>query len=1140
MKKIWFFIKKYPKVDYFVFFLIGLFSLTWFKEDFFISGGCFAWHPDFKEYLSTLAFLWEKSVSTGYSLARNPPLFFPYAIYGRIFQFFSNNSLFYEKFLFYICFSISGAGTYYLLKVFGIKRFPSFIGALFYTLNPFASVVVWFLSIGLYFPFYSFLPLALALFIKSMEGKISLSLASFLIFIFPLSVTFASPVMFAIYYFILFSYFIVNFILNIFRKEFKKAKRLLLRFSIFSFILLLLNAYWIFPFVSDIQSQYESADNVSIGLMEDLPTVRLNSVKFTGIFRLLGLWSFDKGEMGDLYYPWNEIFYSPLYIMITSIIGVTALLGSLKLIKEKNTNGFFWLFLFLIGVLSVSGFYLPIYSVLNDFYQKFPYVLRAFRGGFTKYGFIYVIPYTVLFTFGIDFLQKKLKWLTVFFLILVLLIGFPFFDGSVISKGGEYLRSYLIKIPDSYYKFKEWDAKDRTTARYLVLPISSSDTFSFKWEHGYQGTDYLRQFSQKSILNLNNPEMVKILASAINKEDFSKVNTFLTLLNIKKIVFREDYNWHSSNLLTPDREKILSFLENYQLENQIGFFKIYKTEGKFLPRIYIPNETINLKGDLETGLDLFHLNEEMAQDPRIGILLTNNNGQNLSKTKEIFIQGELENSLTDSYIKNLNNPKMFPLDRENFLTIPGSRFYFWSLIKEDRDKAISQKNTPQLLEKHLYYAEKRIAEIQEFGLRDTLLNEDRERFKKEIIDISNLLTKICSDGTRNWPEKYFRVIGFFANLRDKVYNLEIGSEEVEKFNQDFELLENKIEKLKIDIDPSRLVYRFDVFQPGSYEIYLNSDEKKDSWQTIAIKEFNEGINMFVLENYYPEENLLDENLKIKDYCPETFYKISFSYQSTDPGFLIVNEGTPNDLLKRRLFPTGGKYQAVEYYFKSSDDGEKASITISSQNCSEIKVVKILQPKLVAKLIQSQWVPAMETILPEISFQRINPTKYKIKVVGAKNPYQLIFLETYHSDWKLYPVVESNGNEKLSDSVWQKFGELGKTTTSLFLKEKVSEVIGAEYFEGEIKEYTPRLIFMEPSTFETWGAKPIPEERHSKINGFANNWLVLPADTNEKENYEMIMEFNLQKIFYFSAIVTVTTFLILLVIIAVRIILEKKK
>ena len=183
---------------------------------------------------------------------------------------------------------------------------------------------------------------------------------------------------------------------------------------------------------------------------------------------------------------------------------------------------------------------------------------------------------------------------------------------------------------------------------------------------------------------------------------------------------------------------------------------------------------------------------------------------------------------------------------------------------------------------------------------------------------------------------------------------------------------------------------------------------------------------------------------------------------------------------------------------------------------------------------------METILPEISFQRINPTKYKIKVVGAKNPYQLIFLETYHSDWKLYPVVESNGNEKLSDSVWQKFGELGKTTTSLFLKEKVSEVIGAEYFEGEIKEYTPRLIFMEPSTFETWGAKPIPEERHSKINGFANNWLVLPADTNEKENYEMIMEFNLQKIFYFSAIVTVTTFLILLVIIAVRIILEKKK
>lgn len=1139
MKKIWFIIKKYPKADYLVFFLIGLFSLTWFKKDYFVSGGCFAWHPDFKEYLSTLAFLWERSVSTGYSLTRNPPLLFPYAIYGRIFQFFFINSLFYEKFLFYISFSFSGAGTYYLLKMLGIKRLPSFIGALFYMVNPFASIVVWFLSIGLYFPFYSFLPLSLAIFIKAMEGKISLSLVNVLIFIFPLSVTFASPVMFVIYYFIIFTYFIVNCLLAIFLKEFKKAKRFFLRFSFFSFILLFLNAYWIFPFVSDFQHQYVSADNVSIGLVEDLPTVRLNSLKFTGIFRLLGLWSFDKGEMGDLYYPWNEVFYSPLYIIVTSLIGVTVFLGALKLFKEMNAKAFFWLFLFLISILAISGFYLPLYSILSDLYQRFPYILRAFRGGFTKYGFIYIVPYTVLFAFGIEFVQKQFKWFTVFFLVAVLLIGFPFFDGSIISKGGEYLRSYLIKIPDSYYQFKKWDAKDETIARYLVLPISSSDTFSFKWEHGYQGTDYLRQFSQKSILSSNSPEIVKILASAINEKDYLKVNTFLALLNIKKIIFREDYNWNSPNLLTPDRGEILSFLENYQLEEQIGLFKIYRTEGIFLPRIYVPRETYNLKGNLETGLDLFQLNGEMTQDPRKGLLLTDESGLSLSETKDYFIQGEIENSLKDSFITNLNSPKRYIFNRENFLTIPGSKLYFWSLTKEDHDKAISQKDPDLLLEKHLYYAGKRIAEIQEFGLRGALLNKNREGFKKEITETINLLSKIYNENGQEWPEKYFRVNGYFAKLRDEVYNLGIENKEVEKFDQIFEQLDNNIEKLNVDINPARLIYRFDVSLPGLYEINLKADENTNSWQTITTKDFSEGRNMFVLENYYPEENLLDKNLRIKNYQPDSFYKISFSYRSTNPGFLTINESRVNDLLKVRLFPTGENYRTVDHYFRSSADGTEASITISSQNCSEIKVVRIYQPNLVARLKQSQSMTGTDNLLPEIVIQRINPTKYKIRVSRVKDPYRLIFSETYHPGWRLFPLVETGENKGFNDLVWQKLGKLGRITTSLFLKNKVSSENVAEYFAGEIKELPPRLVFMEPSTFETWGVKAIPEERHIEVNGFANSWLVLPADAKGRASYEMIMEFNHQKIFYLAAIVSVTTFLVLLIIMAIETGIEKK-
>ncbi|GAH17504.1 unnamed protein product, partial [marine sediment metagenome] len=73
-------------------------------------------------------------------------------------------------------------------------------------------------------------------------------------------------------------------------------------------------------------------------------------------------------------------------------------------------------------------------------------------------------------------------------------------------------------------------------------------------------------------------------------------------------------------------------------------------------------------------------------------------------------------------------------------------------------------------------------------------------------------------------------------------------------------------------------------------------------------------------------------------------------------------------------------------------------------------------------------------IPKITFLKINPTKYKIKVESAKEPYVLVFSESFHESWKLYinKINPDNpGNQKV-------YGE---------------EV--ASYFNGEIKEGTHR-------------------------------------------------------------------------------------
>ena len=133
-------------------------------------------------------------------------------------------------------------------------------------------------------------------------------------------------------------------------------------------------------------------------------------------------------------------------------------------------------------------------------------------------------------------------------------------------------------------------------------------------------------------------------------------------------------------------------------------------------------------------------------------------------------------------------------------------------------------------------------------------------------------------------------------------------------------------------------------------------------------------------------------------------------------------------------------------------------------------------------------------VPNITFIKINPTKYRIKVEGAKEPYTLVFSESFHQGWKAYISKAQN--------------DYGKTVAS--------------YFDGQIKEGTHRNIFLDRNTFETLGKKPIPEEKHSLVNYYANSWYITPEDSGGSENYEIIIEFWPQRLFYMGLFISGST------------------
>lgn len=99
------------------------------------------------------------------------------------------------------------------------------------------------------------------------------------------------------------------------------------------------------------------------------------------------------------------------------------------------------------------------------------------------------------------------------------------------------------------------------------------------------------------------------------------------------------------------------------------------------------------------------------------------------------------------------------------------------------------------------------------------------------------------------------------------------------------------------------------------------------------------------------------------------------------------------------------------------------------------------------------------------FRKVNPTRYIIES-ESKDPYWLVFSETYHPGWRAYPI----SNQGSGSRFW-----------------------------------------------ETWFKVPIPESRHFMVNGYANGWRV-----DKGGSYMIILDFWPQRLFYAGSVLSVVT------------------
>jgi hypothetical protein len=139
-------------------------------------------------------------------------------------------------------------------------------------------------------------------------------------------------------------------------------------------------------------------------------------------------------------------------------------------------------------------------------------------------------------------------------------------------------------------------------------------------------------------------------------------------------------------------------------------------------------------------------------------------------------------------------------------------------------------------------------------------------------------------------------------------------------------------------------------------------------------------------------------------------------------------------------------------------------------------------------------------VPNITFQKINPTKFRVQVHGATNPYILVLSNGFNPNWKVY---KENDPPSLKGS-------------------------NISYFNGEIKEDFHNDTFFDGSLNNLRGIQSVADASHFMTNAYSNGWAITPEDLSNKRDYTLIIEMQSQRIIYITLIISGISFVILLI------------
>lgn len=934
---------------------------------------------------------------------------------------------------------------------------------------------------------------------------------------------------------------IIFFLIYDFRlRNFNRSLKFLTFLFLAGTCFLALNSYSLFPYLQTfLKSDYKIIqDSLTLSSNKAWLDYISQGSSFINLFRLQGVpdWYGDKFTPAQMH-PFASLYINnPIMLSLSYLIPISAFASLLfaKNPAQKRIMGLLAL-ISMVSMVFMAATRSPLGFIYEFLFQHIPGFV-IFRSSFYKFGYAFIITYSALLSFSfasiIIFFSEKVKIqflkyvLSLFFTILVFIGWFSFhyklLDISIFNWRTNF--STRLTVPDYVNEYKEYVKNENIeNGRVLLLPPSNNSWLSDGYVWGYWSLSTIHYSLTKQAVLANSQNAIfseanwlEPLYESIRIKDKDAITGISYRLGVNRFLIREDAltgdDWSGGE--DPKKySQILDSLDFIEKEKEFGKWKLYRIKQPNPNLIFAENKFTQANSGNITTLKPF------IDDERIYIV--GNNDEDEKNLLDKFTIKRIDQLKCKSCViedavqvyqfvwpRILPNSLLFPLkvlNEEYSLSKvqnPDERIisYFGLIVKRtsETEAMLYYKIPDRYILENLRSIQKYLDEVLKItgGIVDP--REDFTFAKNFLDNIHSVETKfaeqmsadkagIRSEGVKNeisktlW--KIYQLRNFYKPILEDQYHWE--NHKIFEVN----IPKNNNYTLYINKPSLPIINRQDYMLPeislndGKEKIELREYPDNKNWLVIPTDKFNVGKNKLAL-TFNKQSNLFVVDGDISIVTPEglrkcyrgrinaavTRHAYSLRVKTAGQPLRIFSKTESNDELKNFLdwnneIRVEGFY-TDEYFrllFTPSASVGKLNIYICGehQNLPQFKefiIEEVFSPEILG--IETFQNKSVE--IPEVSYTRIDPTRYEVKIKSIKDPFVLVMNQKYNPQWKL---IDRKTNQEIQSSI-------------------------------------------------------------APVDMYANGWLI-----DEQGDMDLLIEFAPQKFFEKGILVSVSTFVILMVIFA---------